>query len=251
MRQVSQWWAVRQPLSRWQDGLTRLSPGRSDRSSRSLMQTLTRLLRTAEALSLLYTSEVPPPDDIFILSNSAPALQAVKNPRSIMAQSHSLRFHKALTLLCLLHRNVSFFLVWAPDDDELEGQRQASTLATEACWRDPPNGLDRIQSASYQKDRARAQAFDNWARDFGAARCVNQWRTENMGLPPSDGHAHTHSITTTTVSKSPPPLVRCHGHGEGRHGEENQTPPLPPTSHIHGIPTCSRPRIHGLLRPAV
>ena len=35
---------------------------------------------------------------------------------------------------------------------QLEGDQLAHTLASEACWGFPPDGMDRIQSAAYQKD---------------------------------------------------------------------------------------------------
>ena len=98
------------------------------------------LARTAETLAHYYTEEVPPPANIFILSPSAPALQAVKNPRSKKAHSFALRFHKALTLFSLFHRDTGIFLVWAPIDDELVGSRLAHHLAAEACCRIPPMG---------------------------------------------------------------------------------------------------------------
>lgn len=32
-------------------------------------------------------------------------------------------------------------MVWAPADDELEGYRLAGSIASEAAYSDPPNGL--------------------------------------------------------------------------------------------------------------
>jgi hypothetical protein len=59
----------------------------------------------------------------------------------------------------------------------------ASTWAATACLHDPPNGLDRIQSAAYQKDRARAQAFLNWEVDFHRERCISDFRATVTGHP--------------------------------------------------------------------
>jgi hypothetical protein len=39
------------------------------------------LARAAEEIAHTYSDEVPPPDNFFFISNSASALQAVKNPR--------------------------------------------------------------------------------------------------------------------------------------------------------------------------
>jgi hypothetical protein len=48
------------------------------------------LARAAEEISHTYTDEVPPPDNFFIFSNLASALQAVKNPCSIKAHTAAL-----------------------------------------------------------------------------------------------------------------------------------------------------------------
>jgi hypothetical protein len=123
------------------------------------------LARTAEVLASTYLDGVAPPPNIYIFNPSSPAIQAVKNLRSIKAHSYALRFHKALTTFFSSHRGVHIHLCWAPRDDELEGSRLASFLATGACRvdiADLPNGMDRVQSAAYQKDRACRWAFQNW-----------------------------------------------------------------------------------------
>jgi hypothetical protein len=77
------------------------------------------LARAAEEITHTYTDEVPPPDNIFIFSNSALALQAVQNPHSIKAHTSTLRFHHALTILTLRHSHVSFYLIWSPADGDV------------------------------------------------------------------------------------------------------------------------------------
>jgi hypothetical protein len=147
------------------------------------------LAKVVEEITHTYTDEVPPPDNIFKISNLASALQAVKNPQSIKAHSSALHFHRALTTFTLHHSHVSFYLVWSPADSDLEGYRMASTWAATACLHDPPNGLDRVQSAAFQKDWAHAQAFLNWEVDFHRERCISNFRREVTGHP-TDGHAH-------------------------------------------------------------
>jgi sugar/nucleoside kinase (ribokinase family) len=100
------------------------------------------LARTAEEITHTYTDEVPPPVNIFFISNSALALQAVQNPRYIEAHASALRFHHVLTTFTLRHIHISFYLVWSPADSDLEGFQMASTWATAVCLHDPPNGLD-------------------------------------------------------------------------------------------------------------
>jgi hypothetical protein len=110
------------------------------------------LARMVEEITHTYTDEVPPPDNIFIFSNLASALQAVQNPRSIKAHLSALCFHRALTIFTLRHSYLSFYLVWSPVDSDLEGFQMASTWAATACLHDPPNRLDRVQLAAFQKD---------------------------------------------------------------------------------------------------
>jgi hypothetical protein len=113
------------------------------------------LARTAEVLAQCYTTEVAPPDNIYLFCSSSPALQAIQNPRSIKAHSFVLRFHHALTTLFLTHRG-HITLCWAPKDDSLEGNWLARSLASQACgWdsADLPDSMDCIQSAAFQKDR--------------------------------------------------------------------------------------------------
>jgi hypothetical protein len=58
---------------------------------------------------------------------------------------------------------------------ETNSHSMASTWAAAACLHDPPNGLDRVQSAAFQKDRARACAFMNWEIDFHWECCISDF----------------------------------------------------------------------------
>jgi hypothetical protein len=155
------------------------------------------LARTAEVLASSYTDEVAPPLSIYLFNLSSPAIQVVKNPRSIKAHAYALRFHKVLTSLFLTHRDVHIILCWAPRDNELEGSRMASTLAAAACGTelaDLPNGMDRVQSAAYQKDHAHRQAFLNWEKDYWLDRAHNDLQVSATGLP-LDGAAYQYAIS--------------------------------------------------------
>ncbi|KAH9017859.1 hypothetical protein EDB85DRAFT_2201432 [Lactarius pseudohatsudake] len=124
------------------------------------------LAKTVEALTIRFAAEATPPDTIFVLCSDASALLAVKNTRNKTAQSSALLFHFSLTTLCTIHRNTNIVLVWTPTDHELENQTVARHKATEACRRDPPGRVERVQSAAYQKDRARQKAFQEWAAEW-------------------------------------------------------------------------------------
>jgi hypothetical protein len=88
-------------------------------------------------------------------------------------------------------------LCWAPKDDELEGNWMARYLAAAACRRnivDLPNGMDRILSVAYQKDRARRRAFHQWELDYHLARAHNNLQVSATGLP-LDGAAYQYAIS--------------------------------------------------------
>jgi hypothetical protein len=73
----------------------------------------------------------------------------------------------------------------------------ASTLATAACGvelADLPNGMDRVQSAAYQKDRAHRRAFLNWERDYWLGQAHNDLQVSMTGLP-LDGAAYQYAIS--------------------------------------------------------
>ena len=117
----------------------------------------------------------------------------VKNPRSTKAHSYAQRFHRALTMFFLWFSHVSLTVIWALFNITLLGFRLASFIAEEAVQGTPPDGLDRIQSAAFQKDRARKIAFRNWERDFFLDRTLEAFNFRWRGITPS--HAYIHTIT--------------------------------------------------------
>jgi hypothetical protein len=81
----------------------------------------------------------------------------------------------------------------------------ARSLAATACQRnlaDLPNGMDRVLSAAYQKDRARRRAFHQWELDYHLARAHNDLQVEATGTA-LDGAAYQYAI-------SQPPSERNH-----------------------------------------
>ena len=135
------------------------------------------IAKAVEVMATYYTHERAPLANIFLFSNNSSTIQAVKNPRSQKANAYALRFHKALTSFYLTHADVALFLVWAPADDYLDGYKLASYIASEATYRDPPNGLDRIQSAAYQKDCAHRLIFQKWEREYYLDRTIETFHS--------------------------------------------------------------------------
>jgi hypothetical protein len=155
------------------------------------------LAKAAESLATFYSADVNPPDSTYIFSNSAPAILAIKNPRNKKAHEHSIMFHQSLTTFCLNHRDARIILVWSPEDHDLEGRKMAHGLAAEACQRGHHDDLNRVQSAAYQKNRARYNAFFNWGTEW----LVQQTQRGYSGcswLPTDFG-------TRTWVRTHPPP----------------------------------------------
>jgi hypothetical protein len=73
----------------------------------------------------------------------------------------------------------------------------ASNLASGACQvdlADLPNGMDRVQSTAYQKDRARRRAFLHWERDYWLAHAHNDLQVSTTGLS-LDGAAYQYAIS--------------------------------------------------------
>jgi hypothetical protein len=63
--------------------------------------------------------------------------------------------------------------------------------------------MDRVQSAAYQKDRARRRAFLNWERDYWLARAHNDLQVNATGTP-LDGAAYQYSISQPPSEKNHP-----------------------------------------------
>ena len=169
------------------------------------------LAKAAEVLASTYTEGVTLPQVIYILSADNLALQAIRNPRSIKAHSHCIRFHKVLTTFFLTHRNVRLILAWSPRNDDLRSDLLTRTLAAEASQEFPPEGMDSIQSVAFQKGRAKARAFQQWERQYRHNRMQEEFRTRWLGVVerPLDSATNTPSrnpllYTIILCGKKPP-----------------------------------------------
>ncbi|KAH9018523.1 hypothetical protein EDB84DRAFT_1442388 [Lactarius hengduanensis] len=105
-------------------------------------------------------------------------------------------------------RNVNIVLVWTPVDHKLVSQTAARQLATEACRRIPPEGVERVQSAAYQKDRARQKVYQEWAAEWerrqgeirGGSRAASFVDKTTLTKPP-DGNNHPLWLAATDCEK--------------------------------------------------
>jgi hypothetical protein len=187
------------------------------------------LARVAEVLAQCYPLEVAPPLRIFFLCASSPALQAIQNPRTVKAHSFALRFHYALSTFFSNHQDCHLVLCWAPKDDELEGDRMARSLTTTACQRnlsDLPNGMDRVLSAAYQKDRARRRAFHQWEMDYHLARAHNDLQVDATGIT-LDGAAYQYVISQPPSEHNHPLWAAAVAMEKDERGRKTRRPLFP------------------------
>ena len=152
------------------------------------------LAKAAEVLASTYIEGVTPPPVIYIFSTDNLALQAICNPQSIKAHAHCIRFHKVLTTFFLTHRDVRLILAWSPKNDDLCSDLLARTLAAEASQEFPPDGMDSIQSAAYQKGRAKIRAYQQWECQYRHNHMQEEFHTTWLGTviaPPCFCYQHT------------------------------------------------------------
>ena len=163
------------------------------------------LAMAGESLAERYGEGTAPPQVIYIFGADNSALQAIRNPRSLKAHSFCVRFHKALTTFFLIHRDVRLILAWSPKNDDLFPDRLARELAAEAANEFPPSGMNSIQSAAYQKDRARRRAFSQWEEEYHLNRMMEAAKTNWLGVdicPPRFAYSHA-IISAPSVTHHP------------------------------------------------
>ena len=165
-----------------------------------------------------------------------------------MAFGLSSTIYHALTLSCLYHRDTRIYLVWAPKDEELEGDQPAHTLASKVCWGFPPDGMDPIHSAAYQKDWACTQAFCNWEREYFMECMLANFGAKGVSI--LVGAAYYTHYQPTHLCETSPSVESSSQHGKRWVWLKDQTPPLPPPLHyIHCSKTSCGSHLHWILCP--
>ena len=138
------------------------------------------LAKAAECLATTYTADIDCPPVVYFFSSDNSVLQTIRNPRSTKAHSFCVHFHKALTTFFLSHRDIRLVLAWSPKNDALALDLLTRNCAVEACKEFPPQGMDSVQSAAYQKNRARAKAFSEWADTYNRNHLLETARTGSL-----------------------------------------------------------------------
>ena len=163
------------------------------------------LAMAGESLAERYGMGTAPPLVVYFFGADNSALQAIHNPRSLKAHSFCVRFHRALTTFFLNHRDVRLILAWSPKNDDLYPDLLARELAAEAASEFPPLGMDSIQSAAYQKDRARCRAFSQWEEEYHTNCMLEAAKTIWLGVdvcPPRFAYSHA-IITAPSINHHP------------------------------------------------
>ena len=161
------------------------------------MPTALCLPRQLSVSNTYYIEGIEPPPFIYFFLADNLVLQAICNLRSIKAHSHCICFHKALTIFFLLHRDVRLILAWSPKNDDLALDLLSRNCAAEACLELPPQGMDSVQSAAYQKNHARICAFSQWESKYHRDRMLENACTTWLGVvnAPPGLSTTTHSST--------------------------------------------------------
>jgi len=144
------------------------------------------IAKAAEWLSVEY-SHAPAPRSVYIISGNDSALRHITNTRSHDNQTELLTWHRALTTFFSSHRDTSITLIWSPVCRSRPQDSGARRAALQACTRAPLSSLNRVQSASYVKQKARQRAYHQWSKQWQLDRAKNKFHDS-----PAYDYALTH-----------------------------------------------------------
>ena len=139
-----------------------------------------------------------------ILSRSQSAISGIANPNSRAIQEHALNFAHTYNQILATFPDASISVEWTPADTGLPGYCQATYRAQQECAQPTHEEVEvrNVLSATYQKQKTRAEAFEQWAKE---------WHTKprdsiayRLSLPkPPDGH--NHPLWTAAIGAEYPP----------------------------------------------
>src|SRR6266702_6908074 len=150
--------------------------------------------KAAEWLSAEY-SRAPAPLHIYIISGNDSALCHIANTQSHDNQTKLLLWHKSLTAFYSSHRyqDTSISLVWSPVCRSRTQDTGARRAALQACTHAPLSTLNRVQSASYVKQKARQHAYHQWS---------TQWRLDCGKSLFCDSPTYDYAITQPPAGRN-------------------------------------------------
>jgi hypothetical protein len=126
-----------------------------------------------------------------ILSRSQSAISGIANLNSRSIQEHALNFAHVYNLILSSFADVSISVEWTPADTRLPGFCQATRRAEAECAQPTHEETEvrNVLSATFQKQKTRAEAFEQWAREWHTKPRNSLAYRLSLTSPP-DGHNH-------------------------------------------------------------
>ena len=138
-----------------------------------------------------YLSDGGQARQFIILSRSQSAISRMANHNSRAIQEHTLNWAHVVSLILNTHADVSISVEWTPADTRLRGFCHAMARAQQECAQESDEDLAvrNVLSATFQKAKSRAEALEQWAREwFSKPRTSHAYRLA-LSKPP-DGFSH-------------------------------------------------------------
>ncbi|KAF8270737.1 hypothetical protein EI94DRAFT_1797833 [Lactarius quietus] len=133
-----------------------------------------------------------------ILSRSQAAIAGISNANSRAIQEHALNFAHVVNHILSTCADVSISVEWTPADTCLRGFCQAKFRAQEECKQLSDDNIEcrNVLSATFQKQKTQAEAFEQWAR---------KWHNK-----PPMSLAYRLSLLNPPDDHNQPPMDRSH-----------------------------------------
>ncbi|KAF8259982.1 hypothetical protein EI94DRAFT_1812359 [Lactarius quietus] len=126
-----------------------------------------------------------------ILSRSQAAIMGISDQNSRAIQEHALNFAHMIRQILTPFTDASISVEWTPADHQLRGFCHALFRAQQECAQllEEDDEVRKVLSATYQKQKSRAEAFEQWAREWHAK--PRRTHAYVLSLPhPPDGNNH-------------------------------------------------------------
>lgn len=126
-----------------------------------------------------------------ILSRSQSAINGISNQNSRAIQEHALNFARVINSSLMSFADASISVEWAPVDTRLGGYCQALFRAQQECAQLSAEEEEtrNVLSATYQKERSRAEAYEQWTNEWHQKpRASIAYRLSLLSPPSGNNH---------------------------------------------------------------
>ncbi|KAF8264275.1 hypothetical protein EI94DRAFT_1871338 [Lactarius quietus] len=137
-----------------------------------------------------------------LAGRSQAAISGISNPNSHAIQEHTLNFAHVVNHILSMFEDISISVEWTPADTRLRGFCQAKFHAQEECAQLSDDDIEcrNILSATFQKQKTRVEAFEQWAHEWhNKPRTSLAYRLSLLN-PPDD---HNHPIWMAATKDEP------------------------------------------------